>query len=109
MFSFNMNNNERICSLTGIYKMNKAGLIGLIVCLSVFIFSLCLKPEATCKDGWKSPSIGRPGACSHHGGVDYKTEYPFIGLIIGIYLGRKAYLFSIRLKRKKMLSIINRS
>lgn len=24
---------------------------------------------ATCADGWGSPSIGQPGACSHHGGV----------------------------------------
>ena len=23
----------------------------------------------TCRDGWKSPSIGERGACSHHGGV----------------------------------------
>jgi hypothetical protein len=22
-----------------------------------------------CSDGWSSPSIGRRGACSHHGGV----------------------------------------
>ena len=27
-----------------------------------------LSPE--CNDGWQSPSIGRAGACSHHGGVD---------------------------------------
>src|SRR5207237_1340854 len=26
-------------------------------------------PAVTCSDGWKSPSIGRMGACSHHGGV----------------------------------------
>ncbi|MFF2852674.1 hypothetical protein ACFVT5_41235 [Streptomyces sp. NPDC058001] len=25
--------------------------------------------STTCRDGWDSPSIGRPGACSHHGGV----------------------------------------
>lgn len=25
--------------------------------------------ESTCADGWRSPSIGRRGACSHHGGV----------------------------------------
>jgi hypothetical protein len=25
--------------------------------------------EAACSDGWRSPSIGRRGACSHHGGV----------------------------------------
>ena len=24
---------------------------------------------AECADGWNSPSIGRQGACSHHGGV----------------------------------------
>lgn len=24
---------------------------------------------ATCRDGWPSPSIGKRGACSHHGGV----------------------------------------
>lgn len=24
-----------------------------------------------CIDGWRSPSIGSQGACSHHGGVDY--------------------------------------
>ncbi len=24
---------------------------------------------ATCRDGWASSSIGRSGACSHHGGV----------------------------------------
>lgn len=25
--------------------------------------------ESTCADGWRSPSIGKRGACSHHGGV----------------------------------------
>jgi hypothetical protein len=25
--------------------------------------------RVTCADGWSSPSIGRRGACSHHGGV----------------------------------------
>jgi hypothetical protein len=30
----------------------------------------------TCRDGWGSPSIGKRGACSHHGGVvySYKSE-----------------------------------
>jgi len=73
--------------------MNKAGIIGCLVGLSVFIFSVCIKPEATCRDGWKSPSIGRQGACSHHGGVDYKGDYPLIGIIVGIFLGRKVYRF----------------
>ena len=71
--------------------MNKAEIIGCLVGLSVFVFSICIKPEATCHDGWKSPSIGKQGACSHHGGVDYKGEYPLIGIIAGIFLGRKVY------------------
>ena len=73
--------------------MNKAEIIGCLVGLSVFVFSICIKPESTCNDGWKSPSIGRQGACSHHGGVDYNGEYPLIGIIAGIFLGRKAYSF----------------
>jgi hypothetical protein len=27
----------------------------------------------TCGDGWSSPSLGRQGACSHHGGVVERT------------------------------------
>lgn len=27
-----------------------------------------------CNDGWPSPSIGRLGACSHHGGVSYSNS-----------------------------------
>lgn len=28
----------------------------------------------TCADGWNSPSIGKQGACSHHGGVVTKMN-----------------------------------
>jgi hypothetical protein len=31
--------------------------------------------SAVCSDGWKSPSIGSSGACSHHGGVDQSWKY----------------------------------
>jgi len=45
-----------------------------LVGISVFfvslpLLSLILGPNV-CSDGWISPSIGLPGACSHHGGVD---------------------------------------
>ncbi|MGE8281351.1 MAG: hypothetical protein ACN6O2_13050 [Stenotrophomonas sp.] len=41
------------------------------------LFDQCMTPRTrtveesyrTCRDGWGSPSIGRRGACSHHGGV----------------------------------------
>ncbi len=80
--------------------MNKAKIIGWLFGLSVFIFSICIKPEATCNDGWKSPSIGRQGACSHHGGVDYNSEYPLIGLIVGFFL---YFLLNVK-EEKKFIS-----
>lgn len=44
-----------------------------------------LVPETTCSDGWRSPSIGRMGACSHHGGV---KSYGFLYIfILGISVG----------------------
>jgi|LULX01.1.fsa_nt_gb hypothetical protein len=37
-------------------------------------------PELACMDGWESPSVGKSGACSHHGGVN---RIPVtIGLIV---------------------------
>ncbi|WP_405986931.1 DUF3761 domain-containing protein [Streptomyces sp. NBC_00872] len=33
------------------------------------VASVTMPEPARCADGWLSPSIGRQGACSHHGGV----------------------------------------
>lgn len=41
------------------------------------LYARCMTPQTqtytesyrTCRDGWRSPSIGSRGACSHHGGV----------------------------------------
>ena len=39
-------------------------------------------PELACMDGWKSPSVGKSGACSHHGGVN---RFPVtMGLIVSL-------------------------
>jgi hypothetical protein len=43
--------------------------IGVTVGTALFIFFLSVQGPARCRDGWASPSIGRQGACSHHGGV----------------------------------------
>jgi hypothetical protein len=43
------------------------GLTTFIVCMAVLLY--VVGPEA-CNDGWVSPSIGRQGACSWHGGVN---------------------------------------
>ena len=48
--------------------------IGFAVFLLIYIPALFVAGPVTCRDGWGSPSIGRRGACSHHGGVDRWKE-----------------------------------
>lgn len=43
--------------------------VGLCV-LSGFLYSDLVDSYLACADGWRSPSIGEQGACSHHGGVE---------------------------------------
>lgn len=46
--------------------------IALIILLSVFTGCKGKQVGCICEDGWRSHSMGGPGTCSHHGGVDYK-------------------------------------
>lgn len=58
-------------------KRKWAGVIGMtiLLCAPMAACTLTLAglaeilPAARCRDGWRSPSIGRQGACSWHGGV----------------------------------------
>lgn len=54
-----------------------------------FIYFLlgCLGPSALCNDGSFSGSIGRRGACSHHGGVDHHPLYNLFSILGGIIGG----------------------
>jgi hypothetical protein len=45
-------------------------LSAVIVFIGVAVGMNVLVGPATCRDGWRSHSIGRQGACSWHGGVD---------------------------------------
>ncbi|GEM_PF-1499385 len=46
--------------------------------LTLILLKLIIGP-VTCNSGWKSPSIGRSGACSHHGGVaGWKGSLPIL-------------------------------
>ena len=47
-----------------------AWLSGAAVFVLVMIGMGYVLGPATCRDGWHSASVGRRGACSHHGGVD---------------------------------------
>lgn len=53
-------------------------LVGWIVGIVIFVLGLSVMDGSTCVDGWRSPSIGRRGACSSHGGVQHHTFAGFV-------------------------------
>jgi len=74
--------------------MNTHNVVGWIVGIGVFLFAMILVPEAVCSDGWASPSIGRQGACSHHGGVSGASGFMmtvtfWASVLIGGYIADK--------------------
>lgn len=56
------------------------------------IFLSSLIPEAKCHDGWRSRSIGRQGACSHHGGVRDYSELYILSFMLSVFVG--GYVFT---------------
>lgn len=55
-----------------------------IITFLVIWFGLALlSGPATCRDGWHSSSIGKRGACSHHGGVKNSSSVFFLLALIG--------------------------
>jgi hypothetical protein len=60
----------------------KHQVIGWVVGVALFLLLQQLLPEVRCADGWASPSIGRQGACSHHGGV--RDNGIYVILILGL-------------------------
>jgi hypothetical protein len=70
--------------------MKQAGLgplIGAIVFIVLFFGTEIALGPRTCLDGWASDSIGMPGACSWHGGVNnsrYLLLPPYFGISVGI-------------------------
>jgi len=66
--------------------MKKGTIVGIAVAFVICIALMQFLPEAVCQDGWKSPSIGHQGACSHHGGVR-TSVLPLLVLAFSIALG----------------------
>lgn len=64
-----------------LYKYKKH--LFIISFLSIFIGLYILFGGAHCGDGWSSHSIGRRGACSHHGGV---VSYNGFILVVSLIL-----------------------
>lgn len=59
-----------------------------------------------CESGWKSPSIGNQGACSHHGGVFYPSAY---ATILSIVIAAIPHLLRWHRENKETDAIIERS
>lgn len=56
--------------------------------LTLVPLRIALWEPARCADGWASPSIGRSGACSHHGGVGHGNPLPFLmSVLAGVTTG----------------------
>jgi hypothetical protein len=52
--------------------------LGALTCRGLLSVLDAPVPDQTppvCKDEWASPSVGRQGACSHHGGVQWTTPH----------------------------------
>lgn len=66
-------------------------MIGVVSGLVIFLALLSLLdlfiPSPHCRDGWQSHSIGRPGACSHHGGVERNHFLSNFAFIISAFVG----------------------
>lgn len=60
---------------------------GSVVGLALLVGLLSLIPPGSCRDGWDSPSIGRQGACSHHGGVKRHGDLAFLALAASVGAG----------------------
>ena len=76
---------------------------GWVVGILLLIGLLPLVPAPSCRDGWDSPSIGRRGACSHHGGVERHGELALliVAASFGAGLFTTAQLSGIVERRKK--------
>ncbi|MEK6678006.1 MAG: hypothetical protein AABY39_01185, partial [Nitrospirota bacterium] len=66
--------------------MPKNQALGWLSGIAIFLLLAQMLPEIRCADGWASPSIGRQGACSRHGGVKGNGLYTLAILGISIWL-----------------------
>lgn len=51
----------------------------------------------SCADGWRSSSIGRSGACSHHGGIGFKAAgfLALIGSIVTTFISSRKLIVTV--------------
>lgn len=86
--------------------MKKAIILGLLAAFLAGHGARAIFGGSTCGDGTHSSSIGRRGACSHHGGVN--RVGPTLSGLIALFAGGYVFLFvlnrdELRKKRKALL------
>src|SRR5260370_22332807 len=62
---------------------------GFVVFLVSYFGLKYLFGPTTCNDGWHSPSIGKQGACSWHGGVNNTPQ--FLSFLASVFVGLVVY------------------
>lgn len=72
------------------------------ITLSMMFFSSIFDFTPRCVDGWRSPSIGTQGACSHHGGV--ASTGRGLAFLASIAIGVVAYRLPTFFARQKATS-----
>lgn len=60
-------------------------LVGFITFFLLSFAGNAIVGDTVCNDGWASPSIGKQGACSHHGGVNKLPGY--LVMIVSVFGG----------------------
>lgn len=73
-------------------RLKYCEIAGFFLFMALTLFLSTDIPPAVCNDGWKSPSIGATGACSHHGGVNYHLSEYLRAAIISAAAGFFAFL-----------------
>lgn len=80
--------------------MKYSGFVGFVVYAAMTLVLSADIPPPECSDGWQSPSIGRQGACSHHGGVNYHDDLYFRAVGIGALSGLLVYVIGTLIERR---------
>lgn len=77
--------------------------VSLLPTFAVFVLTLLVvfacAGAISCSDGWASGSVGRSGACSHHGGVNRLPGV--LALVLSVFAAAKFHFYRINRAHRK--------
>ncbi|MCX6763831.1 MAG: hypothetical protein NTZ97_03830 [Candidatus Moranbacteria bacterium] len=83
-------------------------IFGIIVFFTTIFVGNDIAGPIRCKDGWHSLSIGRQGACSHHGGVDTGPRDFVLFLSFVFSIGSDIYIYSFLQEKNNKKNLTNK-